>query len=376
MESWLWFFATIAVAALGGAIGHRLKLPAGTMLGAMVATVGLNLVTGRVVFYTALRVAIQILAGAMLGGRMNRATIREMKRLVVPIAILVAGMFVLNVLSGSAIYLLSSLDPVTAFFASTPGGASDMAIIAEDLGADPSHVAVLQLSRLLTIYTCMPFVIRRYVGSKRELSAAVEAHQTDGRLEAQGDLNGHGDHRTETPADQDRPSVKDVVGVLAFSTACGLVFRYLGVSAGAFVGGMVGGTIYSLLRGEVALPRHWRRYMQTGSGAFIGVKVGMDTILALGDLGIPLAIMVINVLISSFGLGYLIHKLTRLDHLTCILAAAPGGRQEMSYLSEDLGADTSSIVVMQTVRMIFVIGFFPALLTGYHQLLTAILERT
>jgi uncharacterized membrane protein AbrB (regulator of aidB expression) len=56
------------------------------------------------------------------------------------------------------------------------------------------------------------------------------------------------------------------------------------------------------------------------------------------------------------------HKLFKLDLAVCLLSCTPGGVQEMSLLSEDLGADTPKIAIMQTSRLMFVILLFPTML--------------
>ncbi len=366
MESMFLFVLTIAVAAVGGTIGYRLRLPAGVLVGAMAATVTFNILTERAVFYADIRIGIQVLAGAMIGSRMDMAVVRGMKRLIAPIAILVLSMFVLNVVFGSAMYFLSSLDVATALFAAAPGGASDMAIIAADLGAYPPYVALLQLSRLIIIFTVMPLVFRRAaVNGKHDTAqpsgqsepvapAAVEAASTDHSAPA--------DNGPAAPQ-QSGSRGRKLVSLIAAAALGGTVFYLLGVTAGALIGGMVGGSVFCVLRGKVPFPSQLKILMQVGAGAFIGFRVERETLLSLGELVIPLAVMFVGIIAFSFGIAYVINHTTKLDWVTCMLASTPGGQQEMALLSEDLGADTPSIAIMQTARLVCVIAFFPTLLS-------------
>lgn len=361
MEDILWFLITIAVAACGGYIGYRLKLPAGVMLGAMVITVLFNLTTDRGVFFGDLRIGIQILAGAMIGSRMDITVVRGMQKLILPIVLLVFSMFILNIVFGTAMYLLSPLDAATALFSAAPGGASDMAIIAEDLGAYPPHVAILQLSRLIIIFSVMPLVFRRVagrvVGQRQTAPDADTADLPAGVVEAAGS-NDTVPHSLTAP----RVPWERLLLLITSAAIGGTIFFVLGVTAGALIGGMVGGTIYCVLTGKVRFPGGLKVIMQVGAGAFIGMRVEHETVATLPELAMPLLIMFLGILAFSFGTGWIIHRLTKLNLMTCLLASTPGGQQEMALLSEDLEADTPSVAIMQTARLVTVITFFPTLL--------------
>ena len=366
MDAVFWFIITIAIAALGGYIGYRLQLPAGVMLGAMVITVLFNLTTGRGVFFGDLRIGLQILAGSMIGSRMDQVVVRGMKQLILPIILLVFSMLILNIVFGTAMYLFSPLDAATALFSAAPGGASDMAIIAEDLGAYPPHVAILQLSRLIIIFSVMPFLFRKMASrlDRQNQPASAENLADNGDLTASHSVV-EAATATEKPPQELRPTRPpyDRLLLLILSAALmGGIFFWLGVTAGALIGGMVGGTIYCVLTGKVKFPGQLKVVMQVGAGAFIGMRVEHETIASLPELGMPLLIMFLGILAFSFGTGFTIHKLTKLNLMTCLLASTPGGQQEMALLSEDLDADTPSVAIMQTSRLVTVIAFFPTLL--------------
>ena len=361
MDAVFWFVVTMLVAATGGYIGYRLKLPAGVMLGAMLITVAFNLTTGRGFFFGDLRIGIQVLAGAMIGSRMDMVVVKGMRKLVLPIVLLVFSMFGLNIVFGTAMYFLSPLDAATALFSAAPGGASDMAIIAEDLGAYPPHVAILQLSRLMIIFTVMPFVFRRVAGrlDQHEVTAPefVAEEVQAGVVEAAASNDAPPARLNTTTLHSQRLAM-----LIASAAIGGTLFFVLGVTAGALIGGMMGGTIYCVLTGKVRFPGGLKLIMQISAGAFIGMRVDHETVATLPELVMPLLIMFLGILAFSFGTGFIIHKLTKLNLMTCLLASTPGGQQEMALLSEDLNADTPSVAIMQTARLVTVIAFFPTLL--------------
>ena len=88
----------------------------------------------------------------------------------------------------------------------------------------------------------------------------------------------------------------------------------------------------------------------------------MASVLGLAGLAVPALLVMAGVLLFSLLTGYVMHQLTKLDLATCLLASTPGGLTEMSLLSEDLGADTPKIAVMQTARLLYVVAFFPTMI--------------
>ena len=100
---------TICTAFLGGYLGLRYKVPAGALVG---ATVG-------------------------------QSQARQMLELW-SVVLLAVVSFLLGLVAAAVISRCTDMDPVTALFACTPGGLTDMVLIAADLGADSSKVTAMQ----------------------------------------------------------------------------------------------------------------------------------------------------------------------------------------------------------------------------------------
>jgi membrane AbrB-like protein len=157
-------FLTLGVALVFGFIGYKLGIPAGTMSFAMVAAAVLNIFTGRGYMPLNLRRATQVFAGILIGGRMTYADLIALKSVIVPAMIMLIGIIVLNFIIGFLISKFGGIEIVTALLASAPGGVSDMALIAKDLGGDAPKVAILQLSRYVCIIAIFPLIIKYVSG--------------------------------------------------------------------------------------------------------------------------------------------------------------------------------------------------------------------
>lgn len=387
-----YFILTLIVATVGGLIGHKLRLPVGGMVGSMVAVIIFNVITEKAVFYPDLRIALQIFGGAMIGSRIGREDLISMKKIIFPTILLIICMVILNLSFGTMMYVFSDLDAATALFASTPGGVSDMAIISSDLGANPAYVAILQLCRLLTIFVFMPPIFRKIVNNRNSKlsrnkqlgveNSSLEAIREKDSMSAGNDLelglisqtdltleySDISEQITETTSaseshkTKEKPRAKRFILMLIAATVGGLIVHFLGIAAGAMIGAMIASVACGMFFGKTPFPKTLLLCMKIFAGAFIGIQLDREGLAQMSALGVPLLIMVVGIFFFVFLVSFLLHKITGLDLITCMLSSTPGGVQEMALLSEDIGGDTPKIAVMQTARLISVILFFPSML--------------
>jgi membrane AbrB-like protein len=151
---------TLGLALIIGFIGYKLKVPAGAMTFSMIAVGALNIFTGRGYMPLNLRRATQFFAGILIGGRMTYADVIALKSVIVPAIIMLVGIIVLNFCIGYIISRAGGIEIVTALLASAPGGVSDMALIAKELGGDAPKVAIMQLARYICIIAFFPVIIK------------------------------------------------------------------------------------------------------------------------------------------------------------------------------------------------------------------------
>ena len=363
------FTLTLFFAFAFGTLGFRLKIPAGAMVGAVMGTVLVNLLFERAFFYADLRVAIQLVSGAMIGSRIGKKDFLSLKTIVLPTFFLLGGMMIFNLAFGILMHRLGGLDVATALFSSAPGGMADMALISAELGAETAYVGILQMFRILVIILSMPPLFKKilqkrgYQSKRKETSASADVREPKATFVSYPlTTSAHGDAKSPTigPARARMPT--RLLILLIAASAGGLFFRWLGVTAGALTGGMLASAVYCVLRGTVKFPSALKFLLQILAGAYIGIGIDRACVATMPNLLAPALIMVIGIYGFVFVMAWLMHRLFKLDLAVCLLSSTPGGVQEMSLLSEDLGADTAKIAVMQTVRLVFVILLFPTML--------------
>ncbi|MFI2707948.1 AbrB family transcriptional regulator, partial [Nocardioides sp. CER28] len=100
------------------------------------------------------------LIGVQVGLRFTRASLASIARMLPVVVLLMIGMIVATALMGSLLALLTPVDGLTAYLATTPGGLFAVLATAADAGSDTTYVMAVQLVRLLVILAFTPLLAR------------------------------------------------------------------------------------------------------------------------------------------------------------------------------------------------------------------------
>jgi uncharacterized protein len=158
------FGETLALAVGGAVIGVKSKIPAGALLVPML--IGVVLSGSRIVTITLppwLLAGCYALVGWSIGLRFTRPILLHAARLLPRI---VASIFVLIAACGCLAYVLhvvTGTDALTAYLATSPGGADSVAIIAASSKVDLPFVMSMQIARMLLLILIGPSLARLLV---------------------------------------------------------------------------------------------------------------------------------------------------------------------------------------------------------------------
>ena len=159
--SWAGLGATLLLALGGSAVGVRLRLPAGGLLLPMVGGFVLQDVGGVAIELPPLVLAVAYaLVGWTIGMRFNRqvlaVTFRSLHKVLASVLVLIVlcGAF------GAALVQWAHVDPLTAYLATSPGGADSVAIIAASSPVDVPFVLTMQVLRMLFVMATGPTIAR------------------------------------------------------------------------------------------------------------------------------------------------------------------------------------------------------------------------
>lgn len=345
---------TLAVGVVFGYIFLKLKVPGGLIVGAIIGVAALNIGFEAASFPGIARTVAQITAGAFIGCSVSKADMKNLPRIVKPLAILITGYLVLNLAAGFLLYGISQMDLLTSLMCCVPGGMSDMPIIAADLGAKVPYVAVLQFVRMAVGVGCFPLIIAK-VAKTRE-TTAVPASPVPSAAAAAGSAPAPVE-KAKAPAQDKGP------GVILLTVVVGSVFGFLGketgIPAGTILFSTVSVLIFKLVWGRAFIPRWLKMVAQVLTGCYIGCCFGRQELADLRFLIVPAIVLLLIYLANCFFMGWLLPRVTHLNLAEAMLIATPAGASDMALISSDVGVDSPDVCFIQILRMIIVVVFFP-----------------
>lgn len=86
-----------------GWLFYKMKVPGGILVGGIIGTTILSLITGRAEMPYLARLTAQIIAGAFIGTTVEREDIRKLRTLYKPFGIVIASLLILNIATGTII---------------------------------------------------------------------------------------------------------------------------------------------------------------------------------------------------------------------------------------------------------------------------------
>jgi uncharacterized protein len=133
-----------------------------------------------------------------------------------------------------------------------------------------------------------------------------------------------------------------------------------GLPAPALFAGLAVGLLHALVtRRVLALPEAGTTAAQGVVGVAVGVAVQPATLAALGQEWLAVTLITVATLLLSLGAGLLLARWTDLDQRTSALSMISGGAAGVTAMSDELGADTRVVAVLQYLRILVIVLLMP-----------------
>jgi membrane AbrB-like protein len=114
-------------------------------------------------------IAAQLSIGTYMGMNIKFCSMQKQWRTLVPYTLLNAGAVVLFCLGlGWLLTKFISVDLVTGFLSTAPGGITEMGLTAMQVNADLSTVVAYHIFRMFFILLIMPLILRRWLCNREE----------------------------------------------------------------------------------------------------------------------------------------------------------------------------------------------------------------
>lgn len=326
-------FLALATGSAGGFIFQKLGLPLPWMLGSMSFVTAATLMGLKPLIPSQFRVVMITVLGIMLGSAFTPEIFARMAEWIVTIS----GLAVWMVLAGMTglIYFrtVAGYDPVTAFFAATPGGLNEMVIVGSAMGGDERTISLTHASRIMLVVFTIPLWYR--FGATVPLAPRPHIGLLD-------------------VAWQD-------LALLALCAPVGaLAARAIRIPASFLVGPMVLSAVVHLLGLTASKPPDALvAFAQVAIGAAIGARFTGVTIDRMARTAAHAIISAIFMLAMTVLFALALAHWTGNPVPALVLAFAPGGLAEMSLVALALGVDAAFVASHHIARIVMVVTLAP-----------------
>lgn len=321
----------LALGLLGGALFWLLHVPLAWTLGSMVTAAAIAIAGAPWRMPGPVRHLVRPVVGVLAGSALSPETLASLLSLWSALAFVLVFVFVSSICGWLFFRRVAKLDRVTAFFAATPGGLSEMTLLGDQLGGDLRSLVLIHATRILVVVFTLPLVLQWALGA---------------------DLSGTAQVPVPQPV---HSSLQDWLILLACGVAGYALGRIRGFPGGVLVAAMLfSGLVHSAGLTDLAPPGWMLAVVQVvvgtiAGGRFIGVtwiELRLIALWATLWAFVLVALAIAAAALSAATLGQPIVQM--------LLALAPGGMTEMIVITYALGIDAFFVILCQIVRTLLV----------------------
>jgi uncharacterized protein len=317
----------LAVGIPAGCLFSYVDAPIPWMMGPMVAVAALNLIGVRMHSPPFARQAGQLILGSAVSLYFTPPVVAALAGNLPAIVAATISVFLVAAVGALTLSRASGVDGKSTFFASVPGGAMAMAVLADRYGAQIAPVAVAHSLRVSIVVILIPFALS-YGSLPLETSA----------------------YRPEAPLNF------SILGLwLVIGCVLGEISERLQLNNGHLLAPIFFGATLTLSGFQLSAVPHWMTsFAQLMFGLVLGARYERAFFVRY-RLFIPFALLnSFFILIASVLAGAALAWAFRLPIATMIIATSPGGLAEMTILAQALEISVPLVIAFHLFRVVVV----------------------
>jgi membrane AbrB-like protein len=155
----------VLVGILGGLVGAKSKIPAGPMIGAMLAVVALKLAANKSWEIPAsFGFVVQVLVGVTVAAVFHPDMMKTLSRVVVPLISSTLVLVFVGIVMSALFARLGLMDMSTAYLSTSPGAMSALVWLAIDNHSNPPVVISFHCFRIMFVILTAPLILKYFSG--------------------------------------------------------------------------------------------------------------------------------------------------------------------------------------------------------------------
>jgi uncharacterized protein len=163
----------------------------------------------------------------------------------------------------------------------------------------------------------------------------------------------------------DPTTLRRTAETLLIGAIGGIGLNALGVPAGLISGSVIATAVASISGRTLAVPVVLARAVYVLIGIALGSIVTPDTLRGLTAYPFSVAVLVVSTVGMTAATTFYLHKVHRWDLLSALFGASPGALAQVMALSAEAGAEMRAIVIVQSVRVVFLTVGLPSALAVF-----------
>ncbi len=328
-----WLALTFVIGLAGAAAFLLGRLPLPWMLGPMVLAMIIALSGAPLTMPQSVRSPMLVVLGVMVGSSATPELVSHVPQWIAPLLGLVLVLVVGTLAGYLYFHKIARYDRATSYYASVPGGLTEMILLSEENGGDHRLVALSHAVRITLVVLCVPFLVQLLSGTN------LGARQPAGVPIMQLPL-------------------EHILWFIGTFLAGTFLATFIRSTTALFLAPML---LSALLHGtgvtDFAIPREAGVLAQLIVGLSLGARFyGMRLRAVGGSLLWAVGACVLLVGIALV-VALLMQTLTGEALISLFLAYAPGGVAEMSLIAIALHIDVAFVVLHHLTRLMLVTLF-------------------
>lgn len=328
-------FVCIVIALCVGVLFSFIGVPAGFLIGGLVVGISYGLFLRPLSFSgMPFRFALGYV-GVNVGFMMEPELFRLLLHYFLPLLISLTITLLAGVGIGWLLYRWTDLDPLTAYFSTVPGGASEVIAFSGEYGADNRIVAAFHTARITLFVMLVPFLASVFYP---------------------GDMT-----KVQGEPLFESISIGTLIGFFVAILLAIILFSLWKLPAGTLFYGVFAGFVMSewILTNAPSIPTYIAGIGQALIGVMVGVRFDRSTFLKLKEIGVVSALLLAVYFLFSLVNAAIFHWLTDLPYMTSLLSTAPAGAAEMSSTAMALHLEPTLVSSLHIIRVIALFLFLP-----------------
>ena len=330
---------TLALSAAVGYLLYRKHVPAGMLIGAVIASAVLTAGFHAGSIPDAAKNIAQVIAGTFIGCSARREDFRQLRTFWKPVLMITCSLLVVNLAIGFLLCLVGYSDLLTCLVCAIPGGITETTLIAADFGADPSKVLLVHFCRLIVGLMVFPLVVERFTPPMPERPAAEQE-----------------------PADEapdPRCNTLRLLVALVIAALCAWGGSLLHIPAAPVLCSLLSTFLLNISGFPIRFPHWLRRVAQVLSGAYIGCLLDPSRFGSLLTVLWAILITTAVLLANAAVFGKWMERLFGVPLREGMLMLTPAGASDMALISADIGVSSPRLILVQIYRLIIATAIFP-----------------